>query len=574
LDLASDKKRLMDLVERAMVGRIALPQFQRDFVWDRDSIEELIRSLLRGYYIGSFLFLETDRDHLPFGIRPIAGARQVDGVVPEYLVLDGQQRITALHYVFAAPAIPLRWTSYPYQFFIDLNRLPDIEREDDAVWSARADAAGGLEELAIQYERAVLPLTQLPRWEDWSSNYGQWLAEQKGSDALMEWYKNVRPVWDFYIKRVRDALIPVISLPRVAPGDRDGIAQICSIFEKLNSTGLKLSVFDLLTARLFRDGVDLHELWKSALRQYPLLRCFAGGEPDLEEAPADEFGVLLLRTVALLRGREVKGRKLIELEAQDFPADWMRAAEAMERALIRVTSTSPDGFGAFEPRWLPYTTNLPVLAATLAQFEERRAGAGAYAALRRWYWASVFLQRYGGSTETVTYADYQELMGYVFGGGPEPTAFREARERIVDNPGFSLSLVTRQNAVYRGVMNLIACRGARDFAASDHIAFHELDGHHIFPRAFLAERGVDGDRANTVVNKTLIKGSTNRRISRSRPSRYLQEVIPAERREEILASHLIPPEAVRAMEADDYEGFLVARERALLAEIRRVLRGG
>ena len=572
MELTSDKKRLMDIVERAMSGRIALPQFQRDFVWDRDSIEELIRSLLRGYYIGTFLFLETDRDHLPFGIRLIAGARPPDGTVPEYLILDGQQRITALHYVFAAPAIPLRWTSYPYRFFISLDRLPEIEREDDAVWSLRADALGALAERVAQYEQRVLALTDVPRWDAWLGDYGEWLLEERGPEHFAGWFKNVRPVWDNYIRRLLGAQIPVISLPRVSPQDHEGIAQVCTIFEKLNSTGLKLSVFDLLTARLFRAGVDLHQLWKQALREHPLLRLFAGGEPDLEDAAPEWYGIFLLRTVALLPGQEVKARKLIALEPEGFGADWMRAAEAMEQALKRITSTGQDGFGVFAPRWLPYSTNLPVLAAALAKFEERWAGAEAYATLRRWYWASVFLQRYRGSTDAVTYADYRELMAYIFEGGAEPTTFREVRERIIDNPGFSLRSVTRQNALYRGVMNLIACRGARDFLTGDHIAFHELDDHHIFPRAFLAERGIVGDEANTVVNKTLIKDSTNRRISRSRPSKYLREVIPAEKREEILASHFIPPEAIHAMERDDYEGFLEAREQAILKEIRRVVR--
>ncbi|MBX6772811.1 MAG: DUF262 domain-containing protein [Chloroflexi bacterium] len=572
MDLTSDKKRLLDLVERAGTGRLALPQFQRDFVWDRDSIEELIRSLLRGYYIGSFLFLETDRDHLPFGTRPIAGAN-ADGV-PEHLVLDGQQRITALHYVFAAPDIPLRGTSYPYRFFIDLSRIQEVEREDDVVWSVRADAVGELDRPEVQYERSILPLTELPRWERWNSGYGVWLANRQGQDALMHWYTNVRPIWDRYITRMREALIPVITLPRVAQDDRDGIAQICSIFEKLNSTGLKLSVFDLLTARLFRDGVDLHALWRDALRQYPLLAQFAGGDSDPETASPDTFGVLLLRTVALLRGREIKSRKLVELAAEDFPRDWERAAAAMERALKRVTSTAPDGLGAVEPRWVPYTTNLPVLAAALAVFEERRAGAEAYATLRRWYWASVFLQRYAGSVESQAQADFQELMAYLFEAGPEPATLREAHERIIDNAGYSLRSVVRQNAVYRGVMNLIALRGARDFAAKDHISFHELDDHHIFPRAFLARQGIEGDLGNTVVNRTLIATSTNQRISRSKPSQYLQEIFPVEGRQEILDSHLIPPAARMAMERDDYEAFLSARDQALVAEVRRVLRGG
>jgi hypothetical protein len=104
------------------------------------------------------------------------------------------------------------------------------------------------------------------------------------------------------------------------------------------------------------------------------------------------------------------------------------------------------------------------------------------------------------------------------------------------------------------------------------------DDHHIFPRAYLEglkdDRGkhrYTSDDINTVVNRTLVSGATNRRISRSAPSNYLKRLVPEERKAELMGSHFIDKDALAAMEADDYETFVLHREKLLLTEIRRQL---
>jgi hypothetical protein len=119
--------------------------------------------------------------------------------------------------------------------------------------------------------------------------------------------------------------------------------------------------------------------------------------------------------------------------------------------------------------------------------------------------------------------------------GFEPVALREARVNIVENTSFTLRTVSRVNALYRGCMCLIALKGAKDLQADDSIEFHTLEDHHIFPRAFLEkERKQDGmaissDLINSIINRTLISSTTNRRISRSSPSNYLEKLVPGER---------------------------------------------
>lgn len=575
MEVSQNNVKLVDLVEQAKSGLLTLPEFQRDFVWWRQSIESLLESLLKGHYIGALLFLETDGEHMPFGDRPIAGlpTGTSNGVQPDDLVLDGQQRITALHYAFTAPNLPLRGVWNPYRFFLDLESTENLEEAEEAVYSARADLGWvkQLEQREIQYEWKTLPFTELLQWGDWQMGYVKWLFE-RDQEAGMSFISGQQARWDEAVRRIRDARVPVVTLPKVKPDDYRRVREICDVFEKLNSAGIRLTVFDLLTARLHPE-VKLHNLWTDSLQNFPLLRRFAGGEPDIEAAAPDDFGVLLLRTVALLRDQEVKSKKLIELSKQNFEEDWSRACAGMEKALERITSTSEGGFGAFNRRWLPYKTALPVLAALTARFGEENVGAEGYSAMRRWYWSSVFLNRYAGSTESLMYQDFNELWEYVRNGSREPATFLEARTEILENRNFSLRSISRQGAAaYKGVMNLVALSGAKDFSYNDGITFYGLDDHHIFPQKFLkTEYGITGGEVNTIINRTLIVDSTNKKISSKSPSTYLETVIPAQHREKILTSHLIGPDALRAMEENDYEMFLEAREQALISRIKELV---
>jgi len=572
MEITTDKKNLLNLVKDARKGNVVLPQFQRNFVWSRDDITDLLVSILKDYFIGSFLLLRTDVDNSPFAARPIQGVNiGMTELRHDWMVLDGQQRLTSLHYVFAAPDIPLRGTKYPYRFFLDLNKVVSGDI-DEAITSQRTDMCN--EELGreAQFKTLVVPFTELEHWNDWLNAYEQWLVEIDKELYFNEYFKLQKPRWNQVINNnLGQFQVPIIEIPKVQSNDPDRISEVCAIFEKMNSTGVRLSVYDLLTARLYKDDLDLHLLWRNSIEQYPLLREFSGGEPDV-------YGVFTLRTIALLRDIEVKSKTLINLNPQDFENDWRAATEYIEKALQRITSTNEDGFGAFDPKWAPYSTMVSTLAALLRYVDIHKMGHRAYKYIRKWYWGSVFLERYAGAVESTLYRDYRDLVAVFNDEQYTPDVFGEVDNRILTGDSFSLLGVTRVNSIYRGVMNLVAIHGAKDFQAVDSIEFHALDDHHIFPRAYLNklkdEEGkcrYNPDEINTVVNRTLISGSTNRRISRNKPSNYLKKFVPEERKAVLMNSHFIDKDALAAMEVDDYEVFLLNREKLLLDEIRRQL---
>ncbi len=565
-----DHEKILTLIHKARSGKVVLPQFQRNFVWGRDDITDLLQSIFEGYFIGSFLMLDTDAENVPFAVRPLQGVElNIQQLRPEWMVLDGQQRLTSLHYVFAAPPIPMRWTKYPYRFFLNLQKIADGDLEG-AIWSERADLVNERLDLKKQYESLDVPFTVIDQWDRWLYDYETWLRHDRA--AYDQYWERYRGPWAAMIDRLKNFEVPIIEIEKASPNDPEYLGQVCAIFEKMNSRGVKLSVYDLLIARLYKDGIDMHDLWGRAIDQHDLLDQLSGGDPE-------SYGVILLRVIALMRGQDVKGKTLITLDPKNFERDWERAVHFIEQALQRITSTNRDGFGAFDMKWMPYSTMVAPLAAALEAVDRYRLGHRAYKLVRRWYWASTFTERYSSSVESQTYRDYQDLLTAFDDEAAVPTAIAEAITAIVENPRFSLVDVNRVNAVYRGVMCLTALRGARDFRDDDSIEFHTLDDHHIFPQAYLRRlrhnngTAITNNLINSIVNRTLITSSTNRSISRSSPADYLEKLVPDEHEAAIMDSHFIDADALQAMRDNDFESFLHYREKAIVDEIRRQLTG-
>jgi len=581
MEIIPDKRKLVGLVEQAHEGKLCLPDFQRDFVWTRHAVADLLHSILRGYFIGSLLLLRCDPLKPPFASLFLRGAKPLyQDPRPEHLVLDGQQRLTALLYALTAPDLSLKDSSQRRWFFIDLKLLVTDPESDAIVFDRSKRELEGLQDEEAQFRERVLPCTKLLRSKDfmqWRDRLDDWLREKEPAN-----HQRFREEWrDLWTRTVTDFQtfdVTLVELPRVEEDDADGLGRVCAIFEKLNSTGVDLSVYDLLTARLYRSGIRLHNLWEKACDTHKRLDQWSG-----KKAETHKFGVLILRVLALLRGLDPKPRILIDLKPLNFEQDWQRASAAMERALELITLVGPDGFGVFDPKWLPGFGLLPVLAALRAEIDERKLGEGPRSDLRRWYWSNVFLERYSSAVESKSRKDYSEMIAYWTGDPSEPTVFKEAHVRIGSTSYSVRDSASQASTIYSGVFCLLGIRGARDWRRGENIQLQDLQDHHIFPQAYLKAHGITKrDTVNTLVNRTLISEETNNKIKASPPAKYITnaEIFPSGPSPSLLNAHFISTTALERMRSATetlpseqlavvYEEFLKDREAMIIAEIQR-----
>ena len=575
---------LFTLVDEASKGKLALPQFQRSFVWSAEDIRELLVSIFNGYFIGSLLLLDIDPDEPPFSIRGVEGSSFTSSAlrgVASRLLLDGQQRITSLYYAFAAPDIPLKGRSKQATlFFIDLRKFTGGDVDGALFYKSKARCK--IAELEIgdwQFENMIVPLGQVynqSRWSAWTASYTQWLLASGKTERLQLWIGTEQGKWQEAFSTVWQFSQPVLSLSKIETNNRGQLEEICTVFEKLNSTGVTLSVFDLLTARLYPQGIKLDELWNGALELCDYLRKF--------DADKSDFGVFLLRMIALHRGDEIKGKALIGLSVKNFNEDWHTAVHYLNEGFRRLTSVQDDGFGVFNPKWLPSKTMIPLLGALLAKRDSLPADRRAVATkvIRWWYWGATFIARYSGPTETISQRDFVALSRYM---ECEDIAYPEIFSEVYDElfrhkEEYSILSVERaSNTFYKAVMCLLALNGAKDFRNNESITFSQLDDHHIFPKAFLQASRPEplfgmtatGTR-NTIINRTLISSQTNRAIGKKAPSEYLRDasIVYSDNVNDILSRHFIDETAQRHLRQDNYPQFLKQRERAILSMIRSI----
>jgi hypothetical protein len=582
MEIIPDKRKIIGLVEHAHYGKICLPNFQRDFVWTREEVADLVRSIVRGYFIGSLLLLRCDADAPPFAPIFLRGSNPTHREPrPELLVLDGQQRLSSLIYALTAPDLSLKDSSKRRWYFLNLDILLNEPDNDDIVFDRARRELRGLDVREVQYEQRILPCTDLltqQAFYQWRDGYDDW-ARANDPEAHEQYRSVWRDRWTSAVTDFQTFEAPLVELPRVDDSDPESIGRVCAIFEKLNSTGVDLSIYDLLTARLYRSGIRLHDLWNESCKAHPRLRAWSKGK-----ANEHKFGVLVLRTLALMRGLDPKPRILIDLQPVDFEKDWRRAAAAIERALELITLVAPDGFGVFAEKWLPGFGLIPILAALRAEIDTRKLGEHERANLRRWYWCNVFMERYSSAVESKSRKDYLEMTRHWFEGGPEPEVFGEAQS-LIGAPGFRIrSSASYASGVYSGVFCLLALRNARDWRRGEDIRLQELQDHHIFPRGYLIKRHGITKRVdvNTIANRTLISDETNNKIKDKAPADYLSDadIIPPDARDELLGPHFLDgatlPILLVAIEdlsnedaADIYARFIQSREEAIIREIRR-----
>jgi hypothetical protein len=230
------------------------------------------------------------------------------------------------------------------------------------------------------------------------------------------------------------------------------------------------------------------------------------------------------------------------------------------------------------PKWLPYQTMLPPLAAVLAKFGmPKNAEAGARREkLKRWFWCSVFGQVYESAPNSQSARDVTDLVAW-FGGGPPPDSVTKLRF----DPKALRDITPRQRSTYRGVICLIlgTDQGARDFHTRSVITGklmneEKIDDHHVFPDDFLQKhKGVTVARErDCVLNRTLIDRTTNQMIGNRAPSKYLKDIrdTPGFPFKEVLSSHCLPTDESSSLWSDDYEAFLAWRQDRLWGEIKRV----
>ena len=570
-------KVLLDDMES---GEIQLPDFQRGWVWDDERIKSLLVSISRGFPIGAIMTLSAD-GKIQFHKRPIEGV-ELDGTEKhERYLLDGQQRLTSLYQALrhrkavetknrpGGRKVIKRW------YYIDMKKSLDVTAEpEDAFISIPEDKIErrnfgrdivlDLSSQELEFQQHMIPTEQVMDPTEWIFGYADYWkdADSNAFSFANEFRQRV-------LTQFADYDLPVINL------DKDTSKEaVCTVFEKVNTGGVVLNVFELLTASFAAEGYRLRDDWeKRRERMHSRYGVLQGVDNTHFLQSVTLLATQKRRRQAIEEGHAAppgigcKRDEILNLTLEEY-REWANKVESGFESAAKFLHSN----FVFTANNLPYNTQLVPLSAIFVELGQELEPANAENRLERWYWSGVFGEMYGSAVESQYARDLAEVPEYIR-NGIEPTLIGEANF----TPARLISLRTRQSAAYKGLYAMQMKNGAADWRTGKSLTlsvWHDdrIDIHHIFPKKWCESKSqpaVPSHLFNSIINKTPIDSKTNKIIGSNSPSTYLPRLLDKnDELYDVLESHWLSPDT---LQADRFAKFYVERGEAMLELIGKAI---
>jgi hypothetical protein len=504
-------------------GHMALPEFQRGYVWNREQVRGLFSSLYRRHPVGGLLVWATEAQTATHrGDGELAA-----GIVK--LLLDGQQRMTSVYGVArgeppaffdgnaqAFTGLMFHLNDETFEFFSPL------KMKDDPMWidvselfKAGKDGLGkAVASLATEASQAA--------------NLHQYIGRLSALQGILD--------VDVHVEEVT--------------GTDKSLDVVVDIFNKVNSGGTKLSKGDLALAKICADWPEARNEMKQRLKEWTA----AGYDFNLD---------WLLRCINTVVTGEAKFQYLDGKSAVDIQSGLKVATKHIDTTLNYIAGR----LGLDHARVLFGRFAVPVMVRYLDQ-----KGASLSEAERDkllfWFAQAGMWGRYSGSTETYIDKDLEALEGDGDGLDELLNQLRlwHGGMRVEPAHFSAWSLGAR----FYPVLYMLTRMGqARDWGSGLPLKANllgkmsRLEVHHIFPKAQLYKRNYDRTQVNALANFCFLTKDTNLQILDRPPEVYFPEIEASHPGS--LASQWIPMDEM-LWRLDRYEDFLAARRELLAKE--------
>lgn len=526
---------LIDLLKRAREGRLRVPQFQRDFVWRRQDIVDLFDSIAKQYPIGTLFLWGAEP---PPHSRPRIGPLKLPDFTGErFLVLDGQQRLTALVGVLLAE--DANWSS--------------SDGDDPDQWKLYYDAENqnfthpGREPNPAAY----VPVTALM---DTVSlfNLMQTMSQSAGTEkvGIETWIKRAQEV----ARALQGYRIPIVEIKT------NSLSIAVESFSRLNKKGRTIGQDEMFSALTYDEGSSSFHL---ASEIDSLQRAMVqSGFGEVERST-------LLRAVLTAAGLDMYRTDWIRLGDQLKVEVRGKLPQAVQEAQTGLAGARQflESLGVLNARMLPYSMQLVALSAFFGRCTN--PSPAQQALLRRWFWVSSFAGWFGAGNPAKVRRLVDELRDEV---ATNPSA-STLRHLDLDQPALPTPLrFDLRSARVRAMLCVLLARRPQQPDG----AVIELEE----TAKLLFERGPEAMSVlcATVQDDDLRRSPANRILDlrapdgqsktwRGQAKTWLLQV-NSQVRDAVLESHAIPATTFSLLQSDDNDGFL----RARLDEIARIER--
>ena len=503
------------LLEELSKGELGLPEIQRGYVWNSFQARDLIDSLYREYPSGLILLWKPEElPELRDGSFEHSNETQI-----RYLVLDGQQRLTSLKQVFDGE-IPVCFNVEEETFQIYSAKL-----KVNPCWvSVRDVITRGAIEILDEIEGA------LGLGKEQRKVYGQRLAR---------------------LEKIKEYRYPVMII------HTDDYEEVTESFIRINSRGTRLREAELAMAQLayhwpgalvkeFEAALDDYKQANYALESRFLMRCFV----------AIGTGQSRFRHLGAFWRRS-------QSELEDI---WKHTKKGIDYTINFLRNNA----GIESSDWIPSVNALVPLVVFFSRGKKQLSEKEAKGLLF-WFFEATIHGRFTGSPETKIDQDIRAIVGNaplddLIANLKREIASLEITPEMIEgkyqrHPFLSLIFVVfrhrRATDWFTGTV-LSATNVGPD---------HQLELHHIFPRAMLKEADnlhFEAHEIDDLANIAFLSQKANRSILKSPPNEYLPHI-----ERERLQAQLVPEDM---WHIEEYRDFIVRRRSLLTDAINDYLR--
>ena len=548
-------------------GSAQLPEFQRDFVWSPDKTEKFLHAILEERPVGFLLVLKVDpTGDAPFNPRAVEGSEILDHKPIQYLILDGQQRITSLWSALMdkSPDGRRYFICYP-QPHGRFNRLVTSMRQLRWHDTPRECLNRGLVPLRLlRHTRSPEDLAKVHSWVDAA------VVDDMGKAKVEE----QRPLEDWIGRRGEQ--LRTFDMPHLLMPEDTSPTKAIETFVESNTSSVKLKKFDIATAENLasKTSNNLRITRQRALESVENL----GRYMDVPTT-----GDLLLKIACLRTGyapveskfRDPKVLQDVNAHGDEIIAGIRWVVELLGEDRI------------WDRRRLPSIVPFRVLPALHGYYSKARRSKGNIRKTARAYlWRAFLTERYKSSAATLLKEDFDGLKRVIRNNADARKCVPIWKEKLPRLADIGAASWPTKTALGKAILAISVRRGSRDISTGQELrqaGLAEREYHHIFPDSYLRNNAPSAHR-DAAVNCILIDGKTNRSAADKPPLEYLHSLvvriagskIDTRDLEKRLQTHLVP---MRCLDLGNrpiqsvYTTFAKERSQLIFDDMRKLVNG-
>lgn len=526
--------QLKNIIPDMENGDIKIPQFQRDFVWSKESSAKLMDSIIKGYPVGAFTFWKT-KERLR-NVKSIGGITFPESSDTDYInyVLDGQQRITSIYASVTGAKIGNQDYS---EMYINL-----VATED--------------EQIVILDPKDLANDEYIPVKDVYALDLDLIVKKYINHTPKIQKYHDVLTSYSFSGIEIKDSSLDIAT----------------EIFTRINTTGKSLSLFEIMCAKTYDEAqkFDLYEKRNEQVEKWETV--------NYDTIPSQT----VLQAIAMCinkttMNKSCKRKDILKLDKQQFIKGWEDVDKAFDEAIDYFKSF----FNIPVSKLLPYDALLVPFVYYFYINKKKPEGKSA-TYLKDYFWRAVFSKRFTEGVEGKLAMDCTNIVDPIIAGEKPLSKHLPIIDISIDsikrNGVFSLS-----SAYVKGMVCILAAQHPQSFIDGAEVTIdnawlsqsNSKNYHHYFPKAYMKKnhKSIETDMVNHIVNITIVDGYLNKvKIKDKAPSVYMKEFATKNKKiDKTMATHLISDLSEYGIWDDDYETFFAKRIVAIQDEIKERL---